>query len=466
MTNKISKARTKKFSEEFSEKFYKIMADNFGEEIFVTDGDGCIMFVNPASVAYIQQPVDEIIGKTAAQLEEEGAFSKSVTMEAVRTGKESNIIQTLRDGRTVLATAVPVYDKNHEKIEMIISTSKDVDEVNKLLHTVEAQKEEINNLRDNVFEELNFISADPAMKELKFTLAKIAPLDMPILVEGETGVGKEIAVRTIHRFSDRREGPLFKINCGTIPENLIESELFGYEKGAFTGAEKTGKKGKLELAEGGTLFLDEIGEMPLGLQVRLLDFLQEGMIVRVGGTKPVKINTRVVAATNRNLKAMMDDGTFRQDLYYRLSVIPVRIPPLRERPDDIEALIKYFVSKYNSKYSGHKKINESFLDAAKGYSWPGNVRELEHTVERAYIMSIDTEMRQEDISILLNNDKADEGASKVFCIDIVPLKEAKHQIEKQLVTRAYKKYGSTYKAAEALHVDQSTVVKILSKYKG
>jgi len=451
-------------SESYDAKMYKIMAEHLGEEIFVTDGEGRVLFVNPKSIEFLGLPVDEIIGKTVTELEEMGCFSQSVSKEVLRTGEKADILQTLRDGRTVLATGVPVYDTGHERIIMVISTSKDVSAVNQLLHTVEEQQDEIEALRKTVFEEDDFISADPKMQDLKDMIVKIAPLDIPVLIEGETGVGKEVAVRSIHRFSDRREGPLFKINCGSIPANLIESELFGYEKGAFTGAEKSGKKGKIEMAEGGTLFLDEIGEMPLELQVKLLDFLQDGLIERVGGMKKIRVNVRVVAATNRNLREMSTEGTFRQDLYYRLSVMPIRIPPLRERPKDIEALARHFLSRCNSRFHLNRRADESFCEALKGYSWPGNVRELEHLIERVSIMADSDVLTRKDLSMLAGAE-GDQSSDMphVMCFGIVPLKQAKRELERELINRAYEKYGSTYKAAEALGVDQSTVVKIMKR---
>lgn len=455
----------RKPNEMHSEKFYRIMAETLGEEIFVTDGEGKVLFANPASAKMIGLPASKMIGRNVRDLEKEGYVRPSVTTRVLKSGKQENIIQEVRDGTSVLATAVPVYDDKHEKIELIISTSKDVDAVNKLLNTVATQNEEITNLRDNIMQEEGFIAADASMEQIKETITRIAPLDLPVLIEGETGVGKEVAVRAIHRFSERKDGPLFKINCGTIPESLIESELFGYERGAFTGAEKSGKKGKMEMAEGGTLFLDEIGEMPLALQTRLLEFLQEGTVVRIGGTKPIHINTRVVAATNRNLREMSEAKEFRMDLYYRLSAIPLRIPPLRERPDDIDALIKYFLTKYNSKYGMQKKADADFVKAARWHTWPGNIRELEHVLERTYIMSAGETLRKEDLETILQSDKSNVDSSKVLCLGIIPLKEAKRQLEHQLVTKAYKEFGSTYKAADALEVDQSTISKILNKYK-
>lgn len=270
--------------------------------------------------------------------------------------------------------------------------------------------------------------------------------------------------KALHRFGQGKDKPMIKINCATIPENLIESELFGYEQGAFTGAERGGKKGKVELAEGGTLFLDEIGEMPLSLQVKLLDFLQDGTFTRVGGTKKQKIKTRVITATNRDLQQMCREGTFRTDLYYRINVIPFHIPPLRERPEDIEILAKHFLSKCNSKYKGTKTIDKEAQEALRRHRWPGNVRELEHVIEHAYVLSEEHTITRDDISRLLYDEREDVPELHINDTGLMPLKEAKWQVEKQLVTQAYRQLGSTYKAAEALKVDQSTIVKLLKKH--
>lgn len=472
MSNILGKTYFKNYnSPAYENKFYKIMVEYLGDEIFVTDGNGKIIFVNPASVDVIGLPVDKIIGRTAQELQDEGYFSVSSTMEVLRKKKSVNVLQKLQNGKTVLATGVPVFDKNQEEIIMVISTCKDVKAINDLAYTVEKQaleiqktKEEIHNLRKAMFIDEGFISSDPVMKELKEKIIKIAPLDVPVLIQGETGVGKEVVAKSIHRFSDRSDGPFMKINCGAIAENLVESELFGYEKGAFTGANKEGKKGKVEIADGGTLFLDEIGEMPLPLQVKLLDFLQDGTFTRVGGTERLTVNTRIVSATNRDLKQMSGEGTFRKDLFYRLNVVPIYIPPLRERVIDIDALSKYFISTYNTKYRFNKRMGEGFLEVLSSYEWPGNVRELENLLERVYIMSENSILKKEDLKQAICEAGGEPVDSNYICMEMMPLKEAKWALEKQMVTKAYEMYGSTYKAAEALQVDQSTVVKLLHKH--
>lgn len=455
----------------YESEFYKIMVEYLGEEIFVADGTGKILFVNPASVKTIGLPVDQIIGRSAEDLEREGYFSVSSTMEVVRQKKTVNVLQKLKDGRTVLATGVPIFDKEQDEVVMIISTSKDVDAVNEILHTVEKQameieknKAEIHNLRESMFDAEGFISGDPVMQELKNTVARVAPLEVSVLIQGETGVGKEVVARSLHRFSNRSAEPYIKINCGTIPEQLIESELFGYEKGAFTGANAGGKKGKVEMAHMGTLFLDEIGELPLALQVKFLDFLQDGSFARVGGTERLRVNARVIAATNRDLKRMCEEGKFRKDLYYRLNVIPINIPPLRDRPGDIDVLSKYFVSLNNSKYRCHRKLDNGLLDILTRFDWPGNVRELENVIERLFVMSEEDVIRKENLRSVFNENRSNTTNSNNANVSIRPLKEAKWDLEKQLVSKAYEMYRSTYKVAEVLQVDQSTVVKLLHKH--
>ena len=446
----------------YDNSFYKIMAENFGDEIFVTDGVGTVLFVNPAAVKVVGKPLDELIGRYVGDLESEGYFKPSVTLQVLKKKKTVHLLQTVKDGKIVLVTGVPIFDNLQENITMVISTTKDFEAINELIETIEEQKAVISNLQDITFDEIGFVGGDKN-SESKKTIKKVASLDMPILIHGETGVGKEVAAKTIHALGLGKDRPFIKINCGTIPENLIESELFGYEKGAFTGAEKDGKKGKVELAENGTLFLDEIGELPLSMQVKLLDFLQDGTFNRVGGTERLRVSTRLITATNRDLSKMCKDGTFRSDLYYRINVIPFYVKPLRERHDDLDALAKYFLTKCNTKYNTMKSFDESSKELMHRYSWPGNVRELEHVIEHAYVMSDSDVITRNDIHLIIDDER--DSDSNIIIRDIMSLKEAKLFIEKKLVSRAYEKYQNTYKVAESLNVDQSTVVKLLKKHK-
>ena len=456
----------------FSDKFYKLMVEYLGEEIFVSDACGNVMFINQASSNTIGLPREDIIGKNVAELESEGHFHPSCTLEVIRQRKTVNMLQYLKNGDVVLATGVPVFDKKSGSLDMIISTSKDVDAINKLLNKVEKQEREIlekeseiGNLRMELFSKVGFVSADDISQMLKNIIIKVAPIDVTVLVEGETGVGKEVVVRSIHQFSERKDKPLIKINCGLIPGNLMEAELFGYEKGAFTGADQAGKRGKVELANQGTLFLDEIGELPLDMQVKLLEFLQDSTYTRVGGTKNVKVDTRIIAATNRNLQKMCDDGSFRKDLYYRLNIMPLKVSPLRERVNDIEILAKHFIESCNNKYSEYKVFEEGAFAFLEKHNWPGNVRELKHAIERAYIMSENSVITIKELKESVFGNVEARVQNPVNCDEIVPLKVAKREIERQLLMKACEKYDTTYKIADALEIDQSTVVKLLKKHR-
>ncbi|MCB6993566.1 sigma 54-interacting transcriptional regulator [bacterium 210820-DFI.6.37] len=458
----------KNISKRYSQDFYKLMAENLDDEIFVTDGEGVVLFVNQAAVKVIGQPVYDLIGRPVKELVDKGFFRPSATMEVLKQGKRVDIIQTLNNGKKVVCTGVPIFDDDRENIHMVISTTKDVTVLSEMFETIESQKEELSNLREMAFQNEGFISGENDSHGIKEKIMKVGPLDIPVLLQGETGVGKEVTAKAIHLLGHGKDKPFVKINCGIIPENLIESELFGYEAGAFTGAERSGKKGKIEMAEGGTLFLDEIGEMPLSLQVKLLDFLQDGTFTRVGGTKKLKVHTRVITATNRNLKEMSNKGEFRKDLYFRINVVPFEVPPLRERQEDIDALAKYFLTKCNNKYKGKKSMSSSAKTILHSYSWPGNVRELEHTIEHMYVMSDSDTITEEDFKRAISDENGGNSqmGPSVSCNGFMPLKEAKWEVEKQLVTKAYEQFGSTYKVADVLKIDQSTVVKLLKKHAG
>ncbi|AET66817.1 PAS domain S-box [Desulfosporosinus orientis DSM 765] len=453
---------------------YQKIFENLEEEIFVTDQHGYVLRLNPAAERVCGVLARDVVGRHVRDLEREGLFSSSITMHVLRQKKKVNMMQQLKSGKTVLSTAIPILNDEGE-IVRVISTSKDYQEINKIKAELEEKKteleekntelarktQELSILRQEIFSNVNLIYKSNEMKTIRNTIFKIAPLALTVLIQGESGVGKEVISKAIHHASPMRDQPFIKINCSLIPEHLIESELFGYESGAFTGATKGGKIGKIELANNGTLFLDEIGEVPLMIQVKLLEFLQDQEICKVGGTKRIKIDTRIIAATNRNLQDMVNDGLFRKDLYYRLNVVPINIPPLRERKEDIPALVRYFLNVFNNKYGMNKIIDPEVMQALYNYSWPGNVRELEHVLERAIVISETELIRLE----ALQNSLELKGNKRIACPDLMPLKLAKSQLEEQMVRNAYELCKSTYKAAKLLEVDQSTVVKLLKKYR-
>ncbi|MEG1822832.1 MAG: sigma 54-interacting transcriptional regulator, partial [Clostridiales bacterium] len=449
--------------------FYQRIFESIEDEIFLTDEYGFIQYMNPRAEEVCQITLKDYIGHHVKELVQEGFLSNSITMEVLDSQAKVARIMKMKSGRLILATGLPVYGKDG-KITHVLSTSKDVKEINELITKVESiskqldsKDKEIADLQERVVSHLNYVMESEQMQEVRRTVARVAPTNVSILIEGESGTGKEVVADLIYRLSARRKAPMITINCGLIPKDLLESELFGYEPGAFTGALKNGKKGKIEAANGGTIFFDEVGELPLNLQVKLLEFLQERHIVRVGGTKKIPIDTRVIAATNRNLKQMVQEGTFRGDLFYRLEVMPINLVPLKERPEDIMPLAKMFLQKFNFEYSRHKVFDIDALYTLRSYEWPGNVRELQHTIERIVVASEKDEFTGEDLKNYL--ERTPESTANIIYTGIMPLKEAKQNIETTLVERAYKQCGNTYDAAKLLEVNQSTVVRILQKSK-
>lgn len=451
-------------------EIYKAIVENFEEEIFVTDNKGRVILVNAKGEQIIGVSASELEGRLVENLVEQETISNSGALEVLRQKKKVNIMQQVKkDSRWRLCTAVPVVNRRND-IVLTLCTSKDVTELVNLKKELEIKEDdldrkntELNHIQEELFAQVNFISKSREMRHVKEKVKKVAPLNLTVLLEGETGSGKDVVARAIHALSSRRDSPFVKVSCATFPDTLIDSELFGYEKGAFTGADSGGRKGKIELADGGTLFLDEIGEISLGAQVKLLEFLQDKNIFRVGGVKKIKVDTRIIAATNRVLGQEVEEGRFRKDFFYRLNLFPITIPPLRSRREDIPALVTYFLEQNNRKYGKNIAFSDQLLEKFLNYEWPGNVRELEHMVERAVVLyDDDGDICAEDSmwDVLRGYRPGDGG---VFCPEIIPYGRAKLELARQLVGRAYDLYGSTYKAAEVLEIDQSTVVRILKR---
>lgn len=310
----------------------------------------------------------------------------------------------------------------------------------------------------------NIIVQSPRMMKLFELAMRAARTDVTVLLLGETGVGKEVFARVIHNTSNRAEtGNFIQINCGAIPENLLESELFGYEPGAFTGANRKGKPGIFETATHGTLLLDEIGDLPINLQVKLLRVLQDQEIYHIGSTSPIKINTRIIAATNRNLWDCVQEGSFREDLYYRLNVFPIEVPPLRERKEDILPLSMHFIRLYNEKYRVAKRLDPQAIPLLKAYSWPGNVRELQNVLERLMVITDEEIIEASQVQLQLANTEP-KFNSPVTVNKLIPIHEARDILEKELINMALDYYPSFRKAAEALGIDHSNIVRKAAKY--
>lgn len=440
--------------------------ENSYDGIWVMNGQGEVLMVSKSWERFAGISREEMIGKSIFDIVKQGYQTDSAAIHAIRQRRPATIMYQTRTGKRALATSVPVFDE-HGNIWRIISNIRDVTEMEELRakleeaeSTARRSEEELRLLRKAVFDGGEMVAQSKAMHELTELVAQVARADASVLLLGESGVGKDVIARLIHKLSPRCEGPFLKINCGAIPEHLIESELFGYEEGSFTGARKKGKLGMFELANKGTLFLDEIGEIPLALQPKLLQALEDRRIMRVGGTKPVELDVRVIAATNRDLKEMVDQNLFRADLYYRLNVIPVTIPPLRERPEDITPLAQHFLQHFNEKYGLKKTLSPGAISALNRYHWPGNVRELKHVIERTVVTTPGDTIRAGQLPPAIRGESGEKRPP-----GLPSLKQAREELEKKLITEALARYGSTHKAAAALGVAQPTIVRKAQKYK-
>lgn len=366
----------------------------------------------------------------------------------------------------MIVTGHPVFDENNLLIS-VVSMAKDITETHRLKEKLEQVEKtaqryyyelELLKQKEDKSESIQYRSIK--MGKLMTMIEKIARVDSNLLITGESGVGKSMIAEEIHKIGIRANKELVSINCGAIPESLLESEFFGYDRGAFTGARNDGKLGKLDLAHGGTLFLDEISELSLQMQVKLLKVIQEKKFMRVGGTKTIESDFRLIAATNKSLEDEVKKGRFREDLYYRLNVIPIEVPPLRERKEDIVLLINYFWNKLNRKYATNRKIDIDVYELLSNYSWPGNVRELENCIERLMVTIDKDRVEAKDLPYYLVN----EINKHIENDNLMPLNKAMENLEKQMILNAYKLYKNTYKVAEVLGVSQSTIVRKLKKF--
>lgn len=435
------------------------------DSIFVTDAKANVVSFNEAYTRITGIKAEEIIGKNMYDLVEQGLYDRSATIQVIENHKPITFVQTLKSGKTLLVTGNPVLNDEGE-LAWVITNGRDVTELMRLKQEVELAQ----NLSKHYEEELKkvvqsgeMIVNSPKTKELLDLAIRLGKVDSTVLIYGESGVGKELVARELHKNSSRKDKPLININCAAIPETLLESELFGYESGAFSGAKKGGKMGIFELASGGTLFLDEIGEMPLALQSKLLRAIQEKEILRIGATNPIKIDVRLITATNRDLWEMTRRGQFRQDLYYRLNVVPIHVPPLRERKEEIPALTYHFLHLFNEQYGMNKKIDERMIASLLDYDWPGNVRELRNAIERAIVTNPDEIIRSIKLGGTINDGEMEfnMGSEEVGGID---LKEKVNAYEKDLLQRYVQIYKSSRKVAKALNVSQTTVVRKAAQY--
>lgn len=429
----------------------------------ISDGNGIVVFAGQETVDNCGHDKSWYIGRSIYDLEKQGVFYPSVTRMVLETGKEQVVIQkTALADKHLVAIGVPVFDENGQ-IEQVLSITKDYTaQVN--LSSIIAKMEFGMNITESKGDALDeIITCNEKMIDIKNLIRLVAPTNSTVLILGETGTGKEVLAKAIHKMSKRSEKPFVVVSCGSLSPNIVESELFGYEAGSFTGANREGKKGLLESASGGTVFLDEIGELPLDQQVKLLHVLQEKSIVRVGGTEQIPLDIRVIAATNRDLREQIEKGNFREDLFYRLNVVSINIPSLSRRREDIPLFIKHFTKKFNEYHSTNKVISKNVMNLLSRHEWPGNVRELENLVERLIVTSPSNYIDAEDLPWEIPGITADE-LNTVTVKEIAPLAEVIESAERQLLEMARYEYGTTSAMAEILEVNQSTVSRKMKTY--
>lgn len=453
--------------EELGELVQELLAvfNSSHDGIYVVDGNGYTVRVNPAYEAITGIKAEEVLGRHVGELVECGYFIPSVALEVLRSKRPVTLVQTNRNGKIVLTTGTPAFDESGD-IFRVISNVRDITE---LIQLYEALSGTRNSLQNNAAYNLKELGSDelvaesPAMRRVVHTATRLAQFDSTVLLLGEPGVGKGVIAKLIHRLSRRRDAPFVTVNCAAIPEQLLESELFGYTPGAFTGARRGGKMGLFESANSGTVFLDEIGELPLSLQPKLLQVLESHEVTRIGANRPTPVDVRIIAATNRDLEEMVKAGAFRRDLYYRLCVIPLFIPPLRERREDIVPLVLKFVDQNNKRYGTNKTVTPEVLDFCLAYQWPGNVRELMNLIERLFVLSPSSEIKLEDLPPEYA-DKVRQSLTDLVNVELafpLSLPEVVRQLEKTIVSRAVNQAGSIRKAARLLGIDPSTVCRKL-----
>ncbi|EEL89825.1 RNA polymerase subunit sigma-54 [Bacillus cereus] len=427
------------------------------DEIFVTDDKGIVVRVNSMCERHYQLSAKELVGKHVKELQKEGIFYPSATLEVIEKKRPVELVQTTKSGEYLHVRTRPVFD-DEGNLRRVISYSRDLTELYQLRQKVEEMDNQLKTYKKELretYEHEGLIFKSIAMQKIVETIKKVSVVDSTVLVLGETGVGKSRLVRHLHEVSHRKNESFYEINCAALPTNLIESELFGYSGGSFTGANREGKKGLLESAHKGTLFLDEIGEMPLEIQAKLLQVLQEKTFRPVGGRDLKKVDVRIVAATNRDLSKMVKEGKFRKDLYYRLNVIPISIPPLRERTEDILPLVYHYLQHFNKKYGRDVKLAPSTLQMFVGYSWEGNNREIENVIERIVITADDV-ITIEDLPISMQESTVEQSGQSLY--------KMLEEVERNIILKTYKTHGSSYKVAEFLKISQSAATRKIKKF--
>lgn len=439
-----------------------------GVGVYIVDDQADTIMINDESEKTGGLKRDQLIGKSMAELIAQGYVTESASLKALKSGKEEILVQEMGEGGYIYIQAIPL--NNDGKIEMVLCTERDITETIRLKELLKEKEEiteryvtELEFLRkQNMTIDNDMIIASKEMREILERSLRIAKLDTTVLITGQSGTGKEILANFIYKNSARKDGPFIKINCAAIPESLIESEFFGYEKGSFTGANAEGKKGFFEVVNNGTLFLDEVGELPLSMQSKLLRAIQEREIMRIGGNETIPIDVRIITATNRNLNKAMEEGKFREDLYYRLNVIPIEIPPLQHRKEDIKMLALSFIEQFNNKYHESKTMEDEGIRLLMNYEWPGNIRQLKNIIERLVVTTEGNTITENQVLTQLYHDTT--LCDLINNRDANSLLEQMERFEQLLLKNTLARCSNASEVAKALKVNKSTISKKFKKY--
>ena len=427
------------------------LIDMVDEVVLIFDQTGTIVMGNKKVDDWLPCSRAEMVGKNVRFLKHENYTRGILTIEEVILHQETVFNNVLySNGKLISYTGKPAFDKEGNFIGGVL-TGRDMS------YLVKLYREQTRNPGLTTDDEL--IGSSREIGLVRRQILNAAKTDAPVMIIGESGTGKEVVARAIYKNSSRADKPCVAINCSAIPAELVEAELFGYEEGAFTGARKGGKKGLLESANGGTVFLDEIGTLPKHLQSKFLRVIQENKMMRVGGVREIDLDIRYISATNLTLAQLRDENYFRQDLYYRLCVIPIQMPPLRQRTGDAEQLAAYFVDYFNKLYLKHTVLTDEVLELIRASSWPGNVRELRNIMERLVITADDENLSAEDYRLVTSIDAVedDRQGTRLELGDFVTLDAAYKMVDQVLISRAIQRMGSVKKAAKYLGINRSTL---------
>lgn len=452
---------------DFDDPSFRELLDALHDGVYITDADGITLKVNSAYERLTGLRSEDVVGQHMQALVEQGVISQSVSLRVLKEGRASSLMQSVSQGKRLLVSGTPIFTAEG-RVRYVVSIVRDMTELLRMKH----ERDELQQLkqlrnstarlhagqRDDLLD-ASPVADHPASGRVFAQARQVAASDVKVLLQGETGVGKTLIAQYIHKASARAAQPFLALNCGALPENLIEAELFGYVPGAFTGAGSKGKRGLLELAHQGTVFLDEIGDLPLALQVKLLKVIEESRFIPVGGLELKEVDVRIITATHHDLRAMVGEGRFRADLYYRLNVVPIHIPALRERPEEIQPLLDFYLAEFNQRYGRELEWELEALDALTDYPWPGNIRELINLVERLVVTCSGAAVELFDLPEEMRSSEREAGDDS-----LLPLRKQVEQLERRLIRKALVQHKTTREAARVLGLSQATLVQKMKRW--